>query len=332
MKTGFRIAAVVTSLMFLLTLGVTSTACHRGSRTAVAPPRRLVIGASALRISLPVFVAARDRLFRAHGLDVEVRRYSTAQPMMDDVALGHIDAGGYVAYPIVFLASRRATRPPRVVTSLVEDHDHRLSYVLGRIGSGLHFPADARGKRIGILPTVAYRRWLIAILGSVGITPEQVTIVPVEPPLQNQMLRDNGVDMLFTNDPMATAILATNAGEVIDDGPPCSQRLGEPFDFGTFALSGELVEQSPDLARRLVDTLADAVARVRADPAGARRAMAAFIRPDEQAYVDRYPLSRYLDAREFGPAQLAAAFTHNRQLGILQQDPHVQVWEPPTAR
>ncbi|MEI8254210.1 MAG: ABC transporter substrate-binding protein [Deltaproteobacteria bacterium] len=323
MKPLSRIVAVIASL-----LALSLASCHRAPHTPAAPSRRLVVGASALRISLPVFVAARDGLFRAHGLDVEVRTYNTAQPMMDDVALGHIDAGGYVAYPIVFLASRRAARPPRVVTSLVEDRDHRLSYVLGRPGAGLHFPADARGKRIGILPTVAYRRWLIAILATVGITPEQVTIVPVEPALQNQMLRDNGIDMLFTNDPMATAILATNAGEIIDDGPPCSQRLGDPFAFGTFVMSGLFVEQSPDLARRLAEALSDAVARVRADPAGARRAMVGYIRPEEQPYVDRYPPSRYLDVPEFGPTQLAAEFAHNRQLGILTQDPSVQAWQP----
>ncbi len=327
MKPASRFAASVASLVVMLSLCLAFVGCHRGQRTTAAPSRRLVVGASALRISLPVFVAARDGLFRAHGLDVEVRSYNTAQPMMDDVALGHIDAGGYVAYPIVFLASRRAARPPRVVTSLVEDHEHRLSYVLGRPGSALHFPADARGKRIGILPTVAYRRWLIAILASVGIAPEQVTIVPVEPALQNQMLRDNGIDMLFTNDPMATAILATNAGEIIDDGPPCAQRLGDPFPFGTFVLSGTFVETSPDLARRLVDALSEAVARVRADPAGARSAMVPFIRPAEQPFVDRYPLSRYLDAREFGPTQLAAEFAHNRQLGILDHDPSVRVWQ-----
>lgn len=322
------IARILGSFVVAFALLAGLGACKRNQAPA-APAHRIVLGVSALRISLPVFVAVRDGLFRAHGLDVDVRTYPTAQPMMDDVALGHIDAGGYVAYPIAFLASARSSRPTQLVTTLVEDHEHRLSYVLAPTGSGLHFPADAAGKRIGILPTVAYRRWLMALLAAAHIDASSVTIVPVAPPLEAQMLRDHGIDMLFTNDPMATAILSTNVGEIIDDGPPCSQRLGDPFAFGTFAMSGAFAEQFPDLARRLVEALDEAVTRVQADPASARQAMVPFIRPEEQAFVDRYPPSRYLGAAQSGQAALVAEIARERQLGIIDSDPHVIAWQSP---
>jgi NitT/TauT family transport system substrate-binding protein len=323
-----RSRAGAVALLALALPALLLAGCGR-AHSASHGARHLVVGASALRISLPVFVAAREGIFRRHGLDVEVRPYATAQPMMDDVALGRIDAGGYVAYPIVFMASRRAARPTRVVTAVVEDGAHRLSYVLARTGSGLHFPADAAGRRVGILPTVAYRRWLPAILAAAGVDPQGVTVVPVDPAMQARSLAAGAVDLMFTNDPMATAMVAAGTAEVVDDGPPCARRLSEPFWFGSFALGGALAESSPELAQRLVAALDEAIARVRADPAAARRAMADFIRPEEQRFLERYPDARYLNSREADADTLAAEVARERALGILDAAPPVQSWPAP---
>lgn len=45
----------------------------------------MVIGISLLRISLPVFVAEQHGLLKKHGIDAEVRRYDTAQPLADEL-------------------------------------------------------------------------------------------------------------------------------------------------------------------------------------------------------------------------------------------------------
>jgi ABC-type nitrate/sulfonate/bicarbonate transport system substrate-binding protein len=128
----------------------------------------MVIGVSTLRISLPVFVAEQHGLFAKHGIEAEVRRFDTAQPLADELGAGRIDAGGYVAFPILF---GPGAPPPRVrvVTAIVEDAAHPLSYLLVKKGSGLRGVAALKGRRIGILPTAAYRRWLEAILQHDGL-------------------------------------------------------------------------------------------------------------------------------------------------------------------
>lgn len=299
-----------------------------GCGRARATPRQITLGVSKLRISLPIFLAAKQGLFARHGLDVELRVYDTAQPLADDVMLGRIDAGGYVAYPIVFLAAQHARTPPRVATTLVEDRDHRLSYVLARAGAGLRFPRDAAGKKIGILPTIAYRRWLEALLRAAGVEPASVTIVPVQPPLQAQTLAEGGVDLMFTNDPIATAMLAQGLAEIVDDGPPCATRLGDPFEFGTVLLSGALAEERPDDAARLVAAIDEAIVAMRADPQAALDAMAEHLRPAERAYVDRYPPSRYRTSAEVPAGTLAAEIARERALGIIDGAPGVEAWAP----
>ncbi len=296
------------------------------------PPPHVTLGVATLRISLPLFLAEEQHLFAAHGLDVEVRPYETAQPMVNDVVAGRVDAAGFAAYPIVLLAAEGASVPPQIATNLVEDAQHRLSYVLAKKGAGLAFPAGAARQRIGILPTVAYRRWLEAILRDAQIDLSTVTILPVAPPMQAQTLAEGGVDLLFTGDPMASALLASGSAEIVDDGPPCAKRLGAPFDFGSFVLSGALVRDRPDVARRLVEAVDDAIERARRDPAAARRAMAAHLRPAERAFVERYPDTAHQTSSEVAPGLLAREIASEARLGILAHASQVRAWTPPTTR
>jgi NitT/TauT family transport system substrate-binding protein len=286
---------------------------------------RVTLGVSRLRISLPIFVAVERGLFAKHGVTVELRVFDTAQPMIDAALAGEVDAAGFVAYPIVLLSSQGAARPLQVATSLIEDGQHRISYVLARAGSGLAFPRQAGGRRIGILPTAAYRAWLGAILDAAGVDPATVTIVPVAPPLQASTLAAGGVDFLFTNDPMATRIVASGLGEIADDGPPCAKRLADPFTFGTFALSARLSAERPELAARVVAALDEAILAIRADPARAGADLARHLRPDERPFVDRYPPSRYLTSAE-AAGSLVQEVALERALHLLERAPTVTEW------
>ena len=57
-----------------------------GCAPEARPP--LEVGYSALRISLPIFVAERRGLFARHGVRVRLRRYETAQPLVEEVLDG----------------------------------------------------------------------------------------------------------------------------------------------------------------------------------------------------------------------------------------------------
>jgi NitT/TauT family transport system substrate-binding protein len=266
----------------------------------------MVIGVSTLRISLPVFVAEQNGLFAKHGIDAEVRRYETAQPLADELGAARIDAGGYVAFPILF---GPGVAPPkvRVFTAVVEDAGHPLSYLLVKKGSGLRGVAALKGRRIGILPTVAYRRWLEAILHNDGLRPEDVTIVPFAPSLEVDALAGGGVDALFTGDPMATAALARGFAELATDSPDVPRVLGDPFLFGTFAVTEDFAQKHPAQAQALVSALDEAITMLAADPAVGKAAMKPYVRETERPFVDQYPPARYLHSGEISAAQLDRA-------------------------
>lgn len=255
------------------------------------------IGVSTLRISQPVFVAIERGLFAKRGLDVDVHRFDTAQPLADELSAGRIDAGGYVAFPILFTPKAPSPRV-RVLTVIVEDATHPLSYLLVKKGTGLHGTSALRGRRIGILPTVAYQRWLDAILKHDGIAPGEVTVEPIAPPLQVDALAGGGIDVLFTGDPMATAALSRGVAEPLTDSPDVPRVLGDPFPFGTFAVTEQLATARPAAARALREALDEAIGMIATDPSIGRTAMAPYVREPERPYIDHYPAARYLASSE----------------------------------
>lgn len=265
-----------------------------------------MVGVSLLRISQPVFVAAERGIFAAHGLDVELKRFDTAQPLADELAAGRLDAAGYVAFPILF--SREGKPPPvRVATAIVEDDAHPLSYLLVKKDSAIDSLEALKGKNVGILPTIAYRRWLAAILEKHGLAVGDVTITPLAPPLQVDTLAGGGVDVLFTGDPMATAAIARDVARPLVAGAEVPRALGSPFLFGTFALAEPLAKSRPKVAEALVASLDEAIALIAKDGQVGRDAMVKYVREPERSFVARYPPTSYLASTAIDGAALDAA-------------------------
>jgi NitT/TauT family transport system substrate-binding protein len=292
-----------------LVLFVVAAASPGCTRPAAVPTREQVtVGVSLLRISQPVFVAQVKGLFAAHGLDVELKRFDTAQPFGDELAAGRLDAAGYVALPILF--SREGGPPPvRLATALLEDDEHPLSFLLVKADSPLDAVTMLKGKTIGILPTLAYRRWLEAVLMKEGLALSDVTVTPVAPPLQVDTLASGGVDALFTGDPMATAAVARGVARPLRAGAEVPRALGAPFVFGSFALSEALATKRPQVAAALVAALDEAVALIAKDGQVGRDAMAGYVREPERAFIPKYAPTRYLPSGDVDAASLDAALS-----------------------
>ena len=281
---------------------------------------RLVIGVPLLRISQPVFVAADRGLFAKHGLEVELKRFDTAQPLADELAAGRLDAAGYLALPILF--SREGGAPHvRVVTAIVEDQAHPLSFMLVKKDSPLDSVAALEGKNVGILPTLAYRRWLEAVLKHHGVDPATVTVTPLAPQLQLEALAGGGIDALFTGDPMATAGIARGLAKPLTPNAEVPLALGAPFFFGTFALSEALETKRPQAAAQLVAALDEAIALITADEEVGRMALTNAVREGDRAFMAKTPPTKYLASGAVTVDALDAALsresTHPRGTDVL---------------
>ncbi len=313
-------------LLLAFSLGCSSCSSEReapeGRDTAEAPegPARISIGYSRLRISLPLFVAREQGIFRRHGLDPELVMYDTAQPMMQALVEGQRDVAGYTALPITYNGMIRGGTELYFLTALVEDQDHRISYLLRRSGdSEIASTADLRGKHVGILPTVAYRAWLEALLAEAGVEPAEVTIQQIAPAMQLEALRSGGVHALFTNDPAATSAIAQGVAEPVHDFVEVPRTLGEPFLFGSFNVRKDWADAHPEEVRRLAAALDEAVDFVNEHPAEAKRAMRSYLPEAFRDHVDRYPDARYLRTDQVEERAFTEAADQCRQRGIIPE-------------
>jgi len=153
-----------------------------GCNTQPQASAPIKIGYAALRSSVPVYLAQEKGIFKKYGLTVELQRFETAQPIMESLVAGNLDAGGYTAMPIIESAMIRSKTPLYFTTAMLEDQAHRISYLIvpKDAPAGMKI-TDLKGKKVGILPTVAYKVYIEQILKANGMQPTDVEIVQVKP-------------------------------------------------------------------------------------------------------------------------------------------------------
>jgi ABC-type nitrate/sulfonate/bicarbonate transport system substrate-binding protein len=259
----------------------------------------VTIGYSALGVSLPVFVAHRTGLFADQGVRVQMRGYPTAHPLVESIIDEGVPCGGFAAFPIALHRHVRA-RPLYYSCAVAEDLDNPISFLLVRKGGGIRAIEDLAGRRVGVLPTKAYREWLKVLLARAGLGYHQVKIdksckcmetcsaskvpiermVPVHDVLPHETaaaLRSGRVDAIFTNDPGVTDAVRSGVADIFGDRPILPSLLGSPFLFGSFVFDSDYVADRPDEARRLVAALDEGVRMCQQDPVEARRIAAAYL-------------------------------------------------------
>ena len=284
-------------------------------------PVTVRIGYPALRIALPVWVAKEKGFFTNHGINADLVRYDTAQPMMDALVGGSLDVGGYCALPITFSAMVRSKTPLVFITSMMEDDQHPISMLIVKKGSGLSSIKDLAGKRIGILPTRAYEVWLQKVLAANGVDPTSVVIQQIPPPQQGSALASVSVDALFTNDPSATAVITKGAGEVLLPGKAVvPETTGmKPFYFGSFNVTKKFADENPDVVRRISLALDEAIAFIAQNPADAYKTMENenYIPKEQHGLIAKFSPSLFKNTADTRQADMDAALDYYKREGIL---------------
>jgi NitT/TauT family transport system substrate-binding protein len=247
-----------------------------------------------LRIALPVFVAQEKEFFKKHSIPVELVRYETAQPMMNDLVSGSLDVGGYCALPITFSAMATSKSRLVFVSAIMEDNAHPISLLIFRKGSGLKSIKDLEGKRVGMLPTRAYEVWLQKILAANGVEPTKVVIQQIPPPQQAAALASGAVDALFTNDPASTAAITKGAGESFEGKSLVPETTGlKPFYFGSFNITKKFADANPDVVRRISLALDEAIEFIEKYPDEAKKTMEAYLPKEQHGLIAKFPASLF---------------------------------------
>ena len=278
----------------------------------------ITIGYSALRISLPVFVAQEKGFFADEGLNINLERFDTAQPLMSSLVAGNIPIAGYTALPITYNAMLRSETELYFVTSMLEDQQHRISYLIVPTDTSQDFSiSDLKGKKIGILPTVAYKAWIEEILRKNNVDLSEVEIVQIAPALSPSALESKQVDALFTNDPAATTVLQQKIGRLLSREVEVPKYLGEPFLFGSFNIRKDFADANPEITKKVISAMNKAVKFVNSNPTEAKEMMKKYLHESQQPFVDFYPDALYQPTTETSDKKFQDVADQYLEIGII---------------
>jgi NitT/TauT family transport system substrate-binding protein len=284
-------------------------------------PKKLddvTIGYSALRISLPILVAQDKGYFAEQGLNVKLERFDTAQPLMQSLIAGSIQIGGYTALPITYTAMLRGKTDLYFVTSMLEDQNHRISSLIIPKDSPSTFNySDLKGKKIGILPTVAYKVWLEELLKNKGVDLKSVEITQLDPAMQANALQSGQVNALFTNDPVATTVIQKGVGKLLSNEVEIPKIFGEPFIFGSLNIRKDFADANPIIAKKVIVALDKAVEYINSNPAEANQVLKNYLSEAQKPFVDFYPNALYQKSTEADPKIFQQIADKSTQLGII---------------
>ena len=152
-----------------------ATACGGGSHTATQDGHDVAV--SLMLDWYPnadhvgVYVGIDKGFFARADLAVDARAPSDASDPIRLVAAGATDLG--IDYePEVFLAQQQHV-PVVAVASVAPE---ALASIIAPGGSGIHTPADLRGKTIGVDGTGSTTAFVETVLRHAGVSPSQVTL------------------------------------------------------------------------------------------------------------------------------------------------------------
>lgn len=273
-------------------------------------PEKITIGYSQLRISLPIFVAQEKGLFKKYGLDVELKPYPTAQPMMEALVSGNIDVAGYCALPITFGTMAKSTDNKELVfiSAILEDDSRQISKLIAKANARIDSIKDLKGKRIGILPTRAYEVRLKQILESNGldVDKDQIIIQQVAPDLQKDALEKGTIQALFSNDPMTSIIISKGIGKDLSpDINLLAKTTGiSPFYFGSFNVSKKFADANSDVTKKISLALDEAIDFINNDYKSAYVLMGKYFDPKFANLTDKYPKPFFKKTNEISNTDL----------------------------
>ena len=291
----------------------------RGRRPTRAPKDAhvVVLGMSRLRSSTPVMVALEEGLFQREKLRVELHTFETAEPLLDALLAGRLTAGGFIPFPTSMAAEPTGDVALRHVSMQLEDDAHPVSRMLVRPGAGLRSLADLRGRRVGVLPTLAYRAWLEVLLRGAAVDPQSLEICELSPTCGAVALSAGAVDALFTSDPAATMAL-TDGAVPLEVEPSVPRAVLYPLPVGSFVVNAAFAEARPTAAAALARALDAAIDLAAADPEHERAAVAAHLPEPQAGLVGAFPPARYARSTELSAETLARLGERYHELGVLR--------------
>jgi NitT/TauT family transport system substrate-binding protein len=264
-----RPAVVLALITALAVLGL--PAC---SAVPAAPGERIVLGYSAWPGWFPWRVAEEWGLFRANGVDVELRYFDSYTDSLAALAAGEIDANSQTLNDTVASISSGA----RQTVVLVNDNSTGNDKIIARAGvQGL---ADLRGKRVAVEQGTVDHYLLLLALAEVDLGPGDIELVPLPTAEAVDAFLAGQVDAVGAFAPFTSAALELPGSRAVATSAEFPGAIPDHL-----VVRADLAAERPDAVQAVVDTWFDTLDAIRSDRAAAIAVMARQAGVDEEQYA-----------------------------------------------
>lgn len=245
-----------------------------------AQPEKITIGSSPGRLSGLFFIAQEQGYFKAQGLDVTLKPYTSSVESMKDLRARHIDLacmGVFTLVKEVFADASNLRCLAILCTGQIMD-------VIARRDRGIDRPADLRGKTIGVTLGHGAHFFLGTFLTLHHIPYKDVNIVDVKPPDLADALAMGKVDAIVVWEPIILKILKKMGNTVVTWPSQEGQDI-----FWVMVGHQAYLERNPAALEKLLRALEQASKFIKEHP-GQSKEMICRRTKFPLADWDRYPL------------------------------------------
>lgn len=253
---------------------------------------------------------------------MELVRFDSSQLMMDALLQQKIDAVTSVASAVGLLIEEKKAGEMKVFAVNTNGSPNPLDVLLVKKESDIQTVRGLKGKRIGSFPGVQAVTLLKKYLRSQSLDPgKDVQIQEIKQELHLQALAANQIDAALSYEPTATVGEQKDIARILVAAPFASISV-DPYPTGMFAVSRDLIEQKPELTRKLVNAFTEAMRYTNDHQSEARELLPTFTAIEEDIAAS-VPLPDFNAMREIDMRALQQFADGLFEEGVLKQKPEV---------
>lgn len=223
------------------------------------------VGAGLSADSAPAFVAVANGIYEAHGLDAELVIEQTGVELVNGLMAQSTDVALLGSTP--FLSGASKGMPLVLIGHLhgdasVDAYSAAFSVVAGNGVDVSGDPFSFKGHKIGVPRGSGAETYINGLLDQSDLTPDDVTLINLNPSDMPTALQQGDVDMVAIWEPWATtaALRVEGAKRVIQAG--CKGC----YDPGAILTVRATIQQKPDVLQRFMAATDEAMMWIRSHP------------------------------------------------------------------
>jgi len=233
-------------------------------------PTAVKFGYQPVASNYPFFVALEKGFFEDEGLRVKPVKFQSSNTAAEAMVTGRIVSDASTTMTVLLGIEARSPGQLKAYAFQTHTKTDFLESIIVRKGAGIRSLSDLKGKKIGIFPGSFNKKITELVLKDFLDPEEDVTLVPMAPPLQLQALSSGQVDALVSYEPTTSIALEKGLAEVLEHAP-WEKHVMDPFPAVAYCLPTKFIETNPDVARRIVRAMYKAIDYIRNHPVEAAR-------------------------------------------------------------